>query len=271
MPAPPGHTPRMRAATTSIAVLAAAALLVAVAGAGAGSEDPAAVPAAETGPRHQLLGTWKLGRSGKISMTTRRGRARGRVTRTARLNGCRVPRRVHLFRSLRFVRRDLESDVWAGRIALPDRDRGCRRRSVRVLLRLGSDLRVRGVYRVDGDRRSVRLRRVRPRARRGDPVIATWERSRVGIRVERRDGAFVGVARDAFLLSNNCTVPEGTHVWRLRPVAPGRYDGAVQTFLPPPTCDPGAPSKSRWRLEPGGLLVRESPDGTLTEYTRAAE
>ncbi|MEX2196644.1 MAG: hypothetical protein WD844_15295 [Thermoleophilaceae bacterium] len=261
----------MRAATTFAALTAAAALLFAVTGAGADSEDPAAVGAQETGPRHQLLGSWKAGRRGKLVMRESRGRVSGRVSRTLRIGGCRVPRRVALFRSLRFVRRELQSDVWVGRLALPDADRDCRRRTVSVRVRVSSDLRVRALYRDEGRRRTLRMRRVRPRVHAGDPVLGTWERRGAGITVRRRDDAYVGVARDAFLLSNNCTVSAGTVVWRLRPSAPERYDGAVQTFLPPPTCDPGTPSDSRWRLESEDELVREAPDGSITEYTRAAE
>lgn len=260
----------MRAATTFAALIAAAGLLFAVTGAGADSEDPAAGLASETGPRHQLLGSWKAGRTGKLVMRGRRGRVTGRVSRPVAIAGCRVPDDVALFRSLRFVRRELQSDVWVGSLALPDRERDCRRRLVGVRLRVSSDLRVRALYRDGAARRTLRLRRVRPRMHSGDPVLATWERARAGIRVERREDAYVGVARDAFLLSNNCTVPAGTVVWRLRPSAPARYDGVVQTFLPPPSCDPGAPSDSLWRLESRDRLVREAPDGSLTEYTRAA-
>lgn len=259
----------MRSATTYAAIAVAAALVFAVTGAGADSEDPGARLTADSGPRHQLLGSWKLGRSGKVVMRERRGRVTGRISRTVRLAGCRVPRNVALFRWLRFVRRELQSDLWVGRLALPDRDRGCRRRLVNVRLRLSSDLRVRAAYRDDGRRRALRPRRIRPSVRSDDPVLGTWERSRVGIEVERRDDVYVGVARDAFLLSNNCTVSAGTVVWRLRPSAPDRYDGVVQTFLPQPTCDPGAPSDSRWRLESRDELVREAPDGSLNEYVRA--
>lgn len=259
----------MRAATTFAALLASSALLFAVTGAGADSEDPAAVLAADTGPRHQLLGSWKAGRSGKLIMRQRRGRVTGRVTRTLRLAGCNVPDDVALFRSLRFVRRELQSDAWVGRLALPNRDRDCRRRLVSARVRVGSDLRARVSYRDDGDRRTLRLRRVRPRVRATDPVLGTWERKGAGIRVERREDAYVGIARDAFLVSNNCTVPAGTVVWRLRPSAPGRYDGTVQTFMSPPGCEPGPPDDSRWRLESDTELVREAPDGSASEYTRA--
>lgn len=264
----------MRAATTFAALTAGAALLVAVTGAGADSEDPAARAVAETGPRHQLLGSWKVGRSGKLVMRERRGRVTGRVSRTARIAGCRVPRRTALMRSLRFVRRELQSDVWVGRLALPDRDRGCRRRLVSVRLRVSSDLRVRALYRDEARRRTMRLRRIRPKVRSGDPVLGTWEivfpDGSVGIRVERRRDAYVGIARDAYLLRNGCTVQAGTLVWRLQPSAPERYDGVVQTFLAPPSCDPGVPDKSRWVLEPD-VLIREAPDGARTEHHRAAE
>lgn len=259
----------MRAATTFAALLAAAALLFAVTGAGADSEDPTAGLAAEPGPRHQLLGSWKVGRTGKLAMRQRRGRVTGRVSRTARMAGCNVPDGVALFRSLRFVRRELQSDVWVGRLALPDRDRDCRRRMVSARARVGSDLRARVSYRDGGDRRSLRLRRVRPRVRSGDPVLGTWERRGAGIRVERRNDAYIGIAREAFLVSNNCTVAAGTVVWRLRPSAPGRYDGSVQTFMSPPGCEPGPPDDSRWRLESDTELVREAPDGSASDYTRA--
>jgi hypothetical protein len=259
----------MRPVTTLAAIVAgAAALLFAVVGYGADSEDLAPTRAADTGPRHELLGSWKTGRSGKLALERRRRSAQGRVTRAADVAGCRVPAGVVLLRSLRFVRRAGEADVWAGRLALPDPARDCRRRTVSVRLRVADDLRMRAIYRGRERQVLLRFRRIRPKPHDDDPVLGVWERKGVGIQVVRRGRAYVASARRAYLLTNLCTVPAGTVVWRLRPLAPGRYDGTAQTFLPPPDCSPAERTPSRWVLAGERSLVRIGPDGSRTRYTR---
>lgn len=257
----------MRAATTLATLAAGAAVLFAVGGAGADSEDPAAGATDTEGPRHQLLGGWRSGGGARFAFAERRGRVSGRATRTVRLGGCRVRRGTIVFRGYRFVRRDESIDVWEGRVLRPTRS--CRTRYVASRISVVNDLRAEEFARVGPGARH-RLRRIRPRPRASDQVLATWERMGAGVAVHMDDGRYVGTARDDFLISNGCRVPAGTPVWSLRPSAPGRYDGAVQTFLPPPSCDPSTPARSRWRLaDDGSTLVREAADGTLTEYDRA--
>ena len=258
----------MRAATTLAAIAATAALVFTVAGAGADSEDPGTLAAADTGPRHQILGSWKLGMRGHLRLTRHRGRVTGRATRSFRYEGCRVRRGAVVLRGYRFERREQTVDLWRGRVLRPGPD--CRARFARSRIAVLSDLRLEESSRRDGGIRHRRMRRIRPRLRSNDPVLATWERRGAGVTVERREDSYIGTAREDFLITNGCTVPAGTVVWRLRPSAPGRYDGVTQTFLPPPSCDPGTPSPSRWRLEnENRRLVREAPDGTLVEYDRA--
>ena len=257
----------MRAATTFAAIAAGAAVLFAVAGAGADSEDPTAIPTQAEGPRHQLLGSWRSGRGARFAFSTRRGRVSGRATAGFRLQGCRVRRGAIVFRGYRFARRDERVDVWEGRVLRPTRS--CRARYVPSRISVVNDLRAEEFARVGGRGARHRLRRIRPRPRSSDPVLATWERMGGGVVVGMHDGRYVGTAREDFLISNGCRVPAGTPVWSLRPSAPGRYDGVTQTFLPPPSCDPSTPARSRWSLsDDGRTLVREAADGTLAEYER---
>ena len=258
----------MRAVTTLAALAAGAAVLVGVAGAGADSEDPGAGAAQSTGPRYQVLGDWKIGREARVRFAERGDRVSGRAVHDFRWRGCRLRRGAMVFRGYRFVERDETIDVWEGRVLRPTRS--CRTRYVPSRLSVVNDLRIEEFARVGGPGGHHRLRRVRPRPRATDPVLATWERMGGGVVVRKADGAYVGTAREDFLISNGCRVPAGTVVWRLRPSAPERYDGFTQTFLPPPSCDPSTPARSRWRLEEDGRkLVREAMDGTLAEYDRA--
>lgn len=261
----------VRAFRTTFSIASAAALLVAVAVAGA-RPDPAAAPDAAVAnhelPRHQLLGDWRVARDGRIRFSERRGTVSGRAIGRVRLGGCRLPSRTVLFRRYEFVRRELGADVWRGRAALPRP--GCRGvRHVRSTIVVQNDLRIEETSRPGGGP-ARRLIRIRPRARSGDPVLGTWERNRAGVVVQRRGREYVGTAREAFLIANGCEIPAGTRVWRLRPSAPGRYDGETETFMPPPVCGPGESSRSRWRLERGGSkLLRDAPDGSVVEYERS--
>lgn len=258
----------MRAVTTLAALAAGVAVLVGVAGAGADSEDPAAGAAQSTGPRHQILGGWKSGRDARFRFAERDGRVSGRATRGLRLRGCRVPHGTIVFRGYRFSERDETIDVWEGRVLRPTRR--CRSRYVPSRMSVVNDLRIEEFARVGGPGGHHRLRRIRPRPRASDPVLATWERMGGGVVVRMENGAYLGTAREDFLISNGCRVPAGTPVWSLRPSAPGRYDGFTQTFLPPPSCDPSTPARSRWRLESEGRkLIREAVDGAVAEYDRA--
>ena len=258
----------MRATTTLAALAAGAGLWFTVAGAGADSEDPFAGPTADSGPRNQILGDWRQGREARYRFTLRRGRVSGHARRSFDLRGCRIRRGTVAFRGYRFVRREPAADLWEGRAAVPGQS--CRIRYVPSSILVTSDLRMRERSRADGRPRVQRFTRIRPPVRATDPVLGTWERNDVGVVVEIRDRAYVGRAREDFLIGNSCRIPAGTVVWHFRPSAPERYEGVAQTFLPPPTCDPGVPVRSRWLLEPGGAtLVREATDGSRVEYERA--
>ena len=257
----------MRAATTFAVLAAGAAALFAVGGAGADGEDPRSVAAQSTGPRHQLLGNWRSGRGGRFHFAQRRGRVSGRATRTFEMRGCRVARGTIVFRGYRFSQRDETIDVWEGRVLRPTRS--CRVRYVASRISVVNDLRAEEFARIGGPGAHHRLRRIRPRPRASDPVIATWERMGGGVVVRMEGGTYVGTAREDFLISNGCRVRAGTPVWSLRPSAPERYDGVTQTFLPPPSCAPSTPARSRWRIaEDGRKLLREAADGTVAEYDR---
>jgi hypothetical protein len=95
-------------------------------------------------------------------------------------------------------------------------------------------------------------------------------RNDVGVRVTAARGGYEGRAREAFLIANGCTLPAGTVIWRLAPLAPGRYDGTVQTYRAPSAgCRPGTRAPSRWRLTSGGDgLTRISSTGDSFPYDR---
>lgn len=265
----PGLCKTMRALTIIATIAAAAALLVAVTGAGADPEAPRPAQAVDGGPRHQLLGAWRLRERASFEFERRSGGVvDGRARRDVRIGRCTLEDGTAVFRGFHFVRRRGDADVWAGQVARPTR--ACRLRYVRSRIMVLNDLRLVETSRRDGRERTRRLRRMRPPATADDPVLGVWERNGGGVIVHRRGRVYVGVSREAFLIANGCTVSAGTAVWRLRPSAPGRYDGATSTFMPPPDCGKGRPSRSEWRLAAGGRrLVREAPDGSEVEYRRA--
>jgi hypothetical protein len=64
-------------------------------------------------------------------------------------------------------------------------------------------------------------------------------------------------------------VPAGAIIWRMRPLAPDRYSGTIQTFFGPPTCAAASLDKSTWVLAPGlGQLARQSAQGAAFPYAR---
>jgi hypothetical protein len=100
-------------------------------------------------------------------------------------------------------------------------------------------------------------------------VIGTWLRNGAGVVVSREGRLYVGRAREAFGIANGCIVPAGAVVWRLRPLAPGRYSGTIQTFFGPPACKPGALDATSWRFgDTDSVLIRESSQGQAFPYTR---
>jgi hypothetical protein len=100
-------------------------------------------------------------------------------------------------------------------------------------------------------------------------VIGTWLRNGAGVVVRREGRLYVGRAREAFSIANGCSVPAGSVVWRLRPLAPGRYSGTIQTFFGPPGCKPAALDPTSWRFgSSDSVLVRESTQGQSFPYTR---
>lgn len=231
--------------------------------AGADPELPGASPTADDGPRHQILGDWRLGRRGEVSFRARGARVSGRAASTFAFDGCRVPRGTLIFRGYRFQAREDTADVWSGRVLRPTRS--CRARYAESRVKVLSDLRM---VETSADRR---LRRIRPRPRASDPVLGTWERERAQIEIRRTHrGYYEAVPREDILISNGCRIAAGTVIWRLRPSAPERYDGFTKTFEPPPGCDEGTPAGTRWRLDAeAGKLFREAADGSLVEYVRA--
>ena len=103
-----------------------------------------------------------------------------------------------------------------------------------------------------------------------EPVLGTWVRNGAGLVVAQEGSLYVGRARESYAIANGCTVAAGTVVWRMRPVAPGRYSGTIQTFFGPPGCAPASLDKSTWVLDPGGAqLVRQAAPGQAFPYTRA--
>jgi hypothetical protein len=247
-----------------IASLTILLLLSAAAPAGAQSGTP------RTGanePRHQLLGDWRLSGGGSYTFSQRRGRVQGRSRRTLRLGGCRIRKGAVVFRGYRFSRRRGGRDIWRGRVAFLDD--GCRRVYVPSTITIQSDLRFTETAKLDGRRRrAAAFTRIRPRVSPDDPVVATWIRNEVGVILRWTQAGFEGRARESYRIGNGCTVPAGTVVWRLRPLAPGRYDGTVQAFRNPPGCRAGQQPASRWRLDAPGRLVRVSAEGEPFAYLR---
>lgn len=258
----------MRLATTFTALALGGAVFLGTTGLGEGGEHAPARVADSSEPRHQILGDWRMGRRGRIRVARQGGVVEGRALRTFRVGRCRVPRGSAVFRRMRFVERDGDLDVWRGTVVMPDRR--CRRRHTRVRFGLEGDRRMVQTYVRGGRERTRTLRRIRPRVRDGDPLIGAWERKGLGVEVRLAGRAYEGRARESFLIANGCTIAAGEVIWHLRPLAPDRYDGTTRTFLPPPRCADGRPSRSRWTLSADGSTVtRESVRGDAVEYTRA--
>ena len=228
---------------------------------------PAAAHAAT--PRYELPGDWSF-HGDKYRFSARHGRVSGRSLKSVRIGHCLIRRGTVVFSSYRFVATHGGSDYWKGRVALVGKK--CRRRLVSSTIAVESDLRFTESSKLPGGRRPPpsTFSRIRPPISSRDLVIGTWLRNGAGVIVKREGKLYIGRAREAFAIANGCTVPAGAVVWRLRPLAPGRYSGTIQSFFGPPGCAPAALDPTSWRFgATRGVLIRESTQGQAFPYTRA--
>jgi hypothetical protein len=247
--------PRVRAFTfiTTLTLFAASA------GAAASwSSEGSPQPGPSAAPRYQLEGDWRLDRQSTYRIEIRGGKAEGRVRRTVKVGGCTLRKGSVMFSAFRFAGTSDSRDLWKGQVAVAGRD--CRRTLVPSTIAVLGNLRFEEGPRV--------FRRVRPKVRASDPIVGTWLRNNAGIVVTAGSRHYEGRAREAFLIPNGCTVPAGTLVWTIRPLAPGSYDGRIPTFLPPPGCHAGKSNTSAWTLSSPNRLIRRSQAGGEFEYLR---
>jgi hypothetical protein len=229
---------------------------------------PAAAPAAS--PKYELKGEWSF-HGDRYLFAARRGAMSGRSLTGVRIGHCVVRKGTVVFSSYRFAATHGGSDYWKGRVALVG-GKHCRRRLVSSTIVVVSDLRFTESSKLPGGRRPPpsTFSRIRPPLSSTDPVLGTWLRNGAGVVVKREGRLYVGRARESFGIANGCTVPAGSVIWRLRPLAPGRYSGTIQTYLGPPGCSPAALDPTSWRLaKSNSVLVRESTQGQSFPYARA--
>jgi hypothetical protein len=229
---------------------------------------PAAAQAAST-PKYELQGEWGF-HGDRYTFSSRGGSVSGRSRITVKIGKCRVPKDSVVFRGYRFTSNRGGSDHWKGRLAVVG-GKKCKRRLVSSTIVVESDLRFTESSGLPGGKRPPpsTFSRIRPPLSSRDPVLGTWLRNGAGVVVKREGGLYVGRAREAFSIANGCTVSAGSVVWRLRPLAPDRYSGTIQTFLAPPTCAPGALDSSTWLFARShNQLVRESATGQQFPYMR---
>ena len=229
---------------------------------------PAAAPAAST-PRYELAGDWVF-HGDRYEFSSHGGAVSGRSRTSVKIGKCQVRKGSLVFRGYRFSTSRGGSDYWKGRLAVVG-GKKCKRRLVLSTIVVESDLRFTESSRLPGGKRPPpsTFSRVRPPLANKDPVLGTWLRNGAGVVVKREGDLYVGRAREAFSIANGCTVSAGSVVWRLRPLAPDRYSGTIQTFLAPPTCAPAALDPSTWLLgRSHDDLVRESAAGQKFPYTR---
>jgi hypothetical protein len=230
---------------------------------------PATAQAAPT-PRYELLGEWGF-HGDRYTFSSRHGAVSGRSRTAVKIGKCEVRQGSIVFRGYRFKGRRGGSDYWKGRLAVVG-GKKCKRRLVSSTIVVESDLRFTESSRLPGGNRPPpsTFSRVRPPLSNKDPVLGTWLRNGAGVLVKREGDLYVGRAREAFSIANGCTVQAGSVVWRLRPLAPDRYSGTIQTFLAPPTCAPAALDPSTWLFgRSHRQLVRQSATGQQFPYTRA--
>jgi len=235
----------------------------------AGALAALAPPAAAATPRYELTGNWSF-HGDRYRFSAKHGRESGRSLTSVRIGHCVVRKGSVVFRGYRFAATHGGSDYWKGRVAIVS-GKHCRRRLVSSTIAVESDLRFTESSKLPGGRRPPpsTFSRIRPPLSSHDPVIGTWLRNGAGVVVKREGRLYVGRAREAFSIANGCTVRAGSVVWRLRPLAPGRYSGTIQTFFGPPGCKPAALDPTSWRFGAShSTLVRESTQGQSFPYTR---
>jgi hypothetical protein len=244
-----------------VAVLTVACGLVAIA--------PGAARAAAS-PKYELAGDWGF-HGDRYRFGGHGATVSGRSRSSLKIGHCLVRKGSLVFRGYRFRGTRGGSDYWKGRLALVG-GKKCKRRLVSSTIVVESDLRFTESSRLPGGRRPPpsTFSRIRPPLEDTDPVIGTWLRNGAGVVVKREGDLYVGRAREAFSIANGCTVLAGSVVWRLRPLAPDRYSGTIQTFLAPPTCAPAALDSSTWLFgRSHAQLLRESATGQQFPYSRA--
>ncbi len=230
---------------------------------------PAEVHAATPAPRFELAGDWSF-HGDRYRFATRKRAVSGRSLTSVRIGHCVVRKGSKVFSGYRFSATHGGADYWKGKLALVG-GKHCKRRLVSSTIKVESDLRFTESSKLPGGRRPPpsTFKRIRPPIRASDPVIGTWLRNGAGVVVKREGRLYVGRARESFGIANGCAVAAGSIVWRLRPLAPGRYSGTIQTFFGPPGCKPAALDPTSWRFgRTSGVLVRESSQGQAFPYTR---
>jgi hypothetical protein len=230
---------------------------------------PSAATAAAATPLYELNGEWSF-HGDRYSFAGKHGVASGRSLTSVRIGRCVIGKGSVIFRGYRFVATHGGSDYWKGRVTVLG-GKGCKRRLVSSTIVVESDLRFTESSKLPGGRRPPpsTFSRIRPPLSSHDPVIGTWLRNGAGVVVRREGRLYVGRAREAFAIANGCSVPAGSVVWRLRPLAPGRYSGTIQTFFGPPGCKPAALDPTSWRFGPShSTLIRESTQGQSFPYAR---
>jgi hypothetical protein len=230
----------------------------------------ATADAAAPVPKYELPGHWSF-HGDKYSFSTTHGVVSGVSLTSVRIGRCVVPKGSVVFRGYRFSASHGGLDYWKGQLALVAR-KHCRRRLVSSTITVESDLRFTESSKLPGGHRPPpsTFSRIRPPLSSHDPVIGTWLRNGAGVVVKREGRLYVGRAREAFGIANGCRVPAGAVVWRMRPLAPGRYSGTIQTFLGPPGCAADGLDPTSWQFGSSrSELVRESTQGQAFPYTRA--
>jgi hypothetical protein len=230
---------------------------------------PAEAHAATPAPSYELAGDWNF-HGDKYRFSATKHSLSGRSLASVKIGRCTVRKGTTVFRGYRYEATHGGSDYWKGRLALVA-GKHCRRRLVSSTIRVESDLRFTESSRLPGGKRPPpsTFDRIRPKLSDKDPVIGTWLRNGAGVVVKREGRLYVGRARESFGIANGCTVEAGSIVWRLRPLAPGRYSGTIQTFFGPPGCKPAALDPTSWAFgRRTSELIRESSQGQSFPYTR---
>lgn len=229
--------------------------------------SPAAA-ATSAPPRYQLLGNWSF-HGHRYHFVRRGGAIYGTSLASVRVGHCLEKKGTRLFRGYRFSGTRGGVDYWKGKVTVVGGT--CRQAHVSSTITQPSDLTFAESSRLPGGRRPPpsSFTRVRPPLSATDPVLGTWVRNGAGVVVTQEGSLYVGRAREAFGIANGCTVPAGSIIWRMRPVAPDRYSGTIQTYFGPPTCAPASFDKSTWVLVPSlGQLARQSAQGAAFPYAR---